>query len=194
MPNGRGNARSSGHPDATATRRAGGSRTGPMSATRDPATEVAALPGPAVVLQPVPVSEGHAGRAARPPVSPNCALRWADVLHLRFRHQAAEPRSRRNPDVPTLSQHDAVAAGTRVQAVHGVLRSRRALEAPLTRGVRYLRRDGRTLSRGARLVRRRDAVRRTPAGRHPARFSRGTYPGSGSCRRRIPTGRSGRIR
>jgi hypothetical protein len=71
------------------------------------------------------------------------------VLPLRPRDQAAAPRLGGDPDLPPVPQHDAVDADAGVQAVHGVLRPGRAVEAPAVRDLRHLWRCHRIL-RGAR--------------------------------------------
>ncbi len=83
------------------------------------------------------------------------SLGWQRVPPLRLRYQAAGPGSRRGPPLPALRQHLAVAAGTAVPAVHGVLRAGCPLGTTAARGLRHLRRRRRGLSTVAPAVDRR---------------------------------------
>src|SRR5689334_12990708 len=71
-------------------------------------------------------------------------------LLLRPRYQASTPGPGGYSDLPAVPQHDPVDADAGVQAVHGVLRPGRTVEAPAARDLRHLRRRHRGLRGAAR--------------------------------------------
>ena len=145
---------SSSSPDAPSTRSSPGSDPAISPPLRQPA---GLGEGPSCASpRPLPAVRGCVASAG-PAVLVECCSRdrrlhsGRDLL-LRPRHQATAPRPGEYSDLPAVPQHDPVDADAGIQAVHGVLRPGRTVEAPAARDLRHLRRRHRGLRGGARRV------------------------------------------